>query len=144
MAKKSVMTDAKDSLLDAAKTGAEGVKSVAGEALGAAAVAAVGVVLDRVTSALGTGEQQLAAATPAAKEAARKVVTKPFGKPVIKKKAVAKKKPGKKTAAPKKKPTSTNKVVVKATKKRTAVKVAANKKSVAVVVGKNKRRTRGR
>lgn len=49
-----------------AKTAGEGVSSLAGEALGAAAAAAAGVVMEGVAKALGSGEKQLSAATPAA------------------------------------------------------------------------------
>ena len=90
MAKKSMMTDAKETIVDAAKTGAEGAKVVAGEALGAAAAAAAQVVLTHMASALATGEKKLDAAKPAATEAARMAVAAPF-KPASTKKPPSKK-----------------------------------------------------
>ena len=72
MAKKSIVTDAKNTVVDATKSGAEGVKSVASEALVAGATAATGVVLQRVSTALGEGAKKVDAAQPSA----TKVVTK--------------------------------------------------------------------
>ena len=77
MAKNRMITDAKETIVDAAKTGAEGIKETAGEALGAAAAAAAGVVLQRVSSALATGETKVTAATPASTEAPRRGATSP-------------------------------------------------------------------
>jgi hypothetical protein len=57
MAKKSMLTEAHDSISDAAKTGAAIVKPVASAALGAAAAAAAAVVLDSVSNALKRGGQ---------------------------------------------------------------------------------------
>ena len=72
MAKKSIVTNAKNTMVDATKSGAEGVKSVASEALVAGATAATGVVLQRVSTALGEGAKKVDAAQPSA----TKVVTK--------------------------------------------------------------------
>ena len=58
MTKKGLVEEAKDTLVDAAKVGAQGVKSVGSEALGAAATAAAGVVLGRVSQALGAGRKR--------------------------------------------------------------------------------------
>src|SRR5688500_3864313 len=74
MAKNSIMTDAKDTMVEAAKSGAEGMKTVAGEALGAAAVAAAGVVLDHVSKALNQGAQDVEANKPAMTQAASDAV----------------------------------------------------------------------
>jgi hypothetical protein len=45
----------KDEIIDAAKTAGQGVQSLAGQALGAAAAAAAGVVMDGVARVLGSG-----------------------------------------------------------------------------------------
>ena len=55
MAKKSVARSASKTLKQAAKAGSKRVTSVAGEALGAAAAAATGVVLREFADALGAG-----------------------------------------------------------------------------------------
>jgi hypothetical protein len=57
---------------------AEGVKDVAGEALGAAAAAAAGVVMVRAAEALLTGGEELKEAAPAVSEAARETAAAPF------------------------------------------------------------------
>jgi hypothetical protein len=59
MTKKGLVEDAKNTLVDAAKVGAEGVKTVGSEALSAAAAAAAGVVLERVSQALGAGQKKV-------------------------------------------------------------------------------------
>ena len=100
MAKKSMMTDAKETIVDAAKTGAEGAKVVAGEALGAAAAAAAQVVLTHMANALATGEKKLDAEKPAATEAARMAVAAPF-KPASKKARAQTKMVGKNRKMPK-------------------------------------------
>lgn len=80
MAKKSLMGEAADA-----------VKSVAGAAIGAAAVAATGVVLGRVAGALGQGEKKLDQATPSAQKAMGDMVSKPI-LPAPEKRAAAKRK----------------------------------------------------
>ena len=55
MAKKSVLERTQKAVFSAAKIGAEGVKDAASSALGAAASAATGVIVDRVAEALGGG-----------------------------------------------------------------------------------------
>ena len=47
MAKQKMLDTAQKKVVEAVKTGAEGVKSVAGDGLGAGASAAAGVVLER-------------------------------------------------------------------------------------------------
>src|SRR3954469_10322314 len=64
MTKEGLVEDAKNKLADAAKVGAQGVKAVGREALTAAATAAAGVVLDRVSQALGAGQQKAEEAIP--------------------------------------------------------------------------------
>ena len=87
LAKNSMIRDAKETVVDAAKTGAEEIKETAREALGAAAAAAAGVVLQRVSGALAAGEAKVTEATPAATEAARLVVSGRFNKPARKRTA---------------------------------------------------------
>ena len=72
MAKKGMLDAAQKTVVGAAKLGARGVKSVASDALGAAASAAAGVVLDRVSEALGSGQNKLENMTPAAQRAVQK------------------------------------------------------------------------
>jgi hypothetical protein len=74
---------AQKTVVGAAKVGARGVKNVASDALGAAASAAAGVVLDRVSEALGSGQNKLESMTPAAQRAMQK--SKPAKKSVAKK-----------------------------------------------------------
>jgi hypothetical protein len=88
------ITKKKKTIVDAAKSGLQKAKPIAGEALGAAAAAATDVVLTRVADALGQGQKEVEAATPMAKEkaesAARHVVKPAKRKRAsIKKKAVA-------------------------------------------------------
>ena len=123
MAKESLVRDAQNKLVDAAKTGAEGVKSVAADALGAAATAAAtaaaGVVLEHVADALGAGKKKVEAtkaqtafqappkkavrkrAAKKKKALTKKAAAKGARKKNAKAKAAKKKAPGKK--APKKK-----------------------------------------
>ena len=65
----------KTKVKEVAKSGAQGVSSVAGEALGAAAVTAAGVVIERVAQALGSGAKKVDKAKPAVERAAKKAVT---------------------------------------------------------------------
>jgi hypothetical protein len=74
MAKNSIVTDAKNTVVDAAKSGAEGVKSVASEALVVGAAAATGVVLQRVSTALSEGAKKVDAAQPSATKAVTNAV----------------------------------------------------------------------
>jgi hypothetical protein len=60
----------------AAESGAQTVTSVAGEALGAAAATAAGVVLERVAQGFGSGAKKVEKSAPAMKSAAKKAVTK--------------------------------------------------------------------
>jgi hypothetical protein len=118
MAKKSVLDSTQKTVVKAAKIGAQGVKDVATDALGAAASAAVGVVLGRVSEALGSG-------SPKPDEAALTVPqavgdkTRSRRKPV-KKKLTAKKGSTKARAATKR----------SAVKNRSASKPVKNKKSI--------------
>ena len=96
---RTVTKRAKDAIVDAA----QGVRTMAGEALGAATKAAADVVFDSTANALETGRVRLRRATPAMENAlgnaARRSVTK--SKPVSRKAAAARKR---KAAARKKAP----------------------------------------
>lgn len=78
MAKKSMISGAADA-----------VKSVAGAALGAAAVVATGVVVTRVAGAIRKGGKQLENSTPKIQKLAGATVSKPL-LPTRRKKAAAK------------------------------------------------------
>ena len=118
MAKKSVLDSTQKTVVKAAKVGARGVKDVASDALGAAASAAVGVVLGRVSEALGSGStkpSETALTTPEA----------------VKDKKRSKNKPVKKTRAAKKRSTKASAATKRRVgKKRSASKPAKNKKSI--------------
>ena len=86
MTNNSVVQDVQVSLLDAAKPSSQGVRSLAGLALGAAAAAATEVVMGAVSHALKTGEKQVAQAQPAATKKVKAVVVEAVGPP--KKRAV--------------------------------------------------------
>lgn len=82
MKNKNTLTEAKDSVVHAAKSSLDGVKDVAGEALGAAAAAAAGVVIVRAAEAFLTGGEELRAVAPALSEAAKETAAAPFiGRP---------------------------------------------------------------
>lgn len=78
MTNKSIVTEAKEIAADAAHAGVEGIKAVAGEALGAAAMAATVVVVERTAEALFTAGHQVEAAAPSIGEAARATAARPF------------------------------------------------------------------
>jgi hypothetical protein len=65
MPKKTRLTEAQKRIAGAAKAGAAEAKYVASDALGAAATAAAGVVLQRVSEALGQGQEKVEKAVPA-------------------------------------------------------------------------------
>jgi hypothetical protein len=64
MAKKSITDKAKEEMAGAAKTGADAVRDIAGEAIRAAAVAAAGVALQRTANALRGGARKAESAVP--------------------------------------------------------------------------------
>ena len=64
MAKKSTAEKAKYKVAGAAKTGADAVRDIAGEAIRAAAVAAAGVALQRTADALRGGARTAESAAP--------------------------------------------------------------------------------
>jgi hypothetical protein len=65
MPKKSKLRKAQDRIAQVAKRGAAGAKDVASDALGVAATAATGVVLQRVSEALAPGQHKVKQAIPA-------------------------------------------------------------------------------
>ena len=122
---KGPLEKAQTSLGDAAKTSSEGVRTLAGEALGAAAAAVAGVVMNRVAEVLGKGEQTVTDAAPAAQSTVEQVVVSAIG-PSKEKRAAIKRK-----IAPTKKP-----VAKKPVKKQ--VKIAKKKMFAKKVAKKNK------
>lgn len=70
MAKKSTTEKAKEQLAGAAKIGADAVRDIAGQAIRAAAVAAVGVALQRGAEALRGGARAAESAVPKAQQPA--------------------------------------------------------------------------
>jgi hypothetical protein len=79
MAKKSQVAKTQATLVEAAKTSSEGVRTLAGEALGAAAAAAANVVMNRVAQVLGKGEETVANAAPNAQTAVQEAVVSAVG-----------------------------------------------------------------
>ena len=118
MAKKGVLDSTQKTVVKAAKVGAQGVKDVATDALGAAASAAVGVVVGRVSEALGRGLRKTDEAASAVPQAVGDKTRST--KKTVKKKLAAKKRSATKAAAAK---TRTG------VKNRTASKSVKNKKS---------------
>jgi len=96
---RTVATKAKDAVTDAAQRSARCVKSIAGDALGAAAKAAADVVLESTVHALEFGRTRLRQASPAMKQAIGKAAKRTVSKPV-RKKTVAKRKPSRSKRRP--------------------------------------------
>lgn len=88
---RSVTTKARDAITNAARRSIKGVKSIAGDALGAAAKAAADVVLESTTNALDAGRAKIKQSTPAMKRAIGNV-TKRTVSPPVRRKTVAKRK----------------------------------------------------
>jgi hypothetical protein len=91
MAKKSQVAKAQGTLIEAAKTSSEGVRTLAGEALGAAAAAAANVVMRRVAQVLGKGEETVANAAPSAQAAVQEAVVSAVGPPKKRRAAIKQK-----------------------------------------------------
>ena len=81
------VTRTRHTIVRAAKRGAATVKSVAGEAIGAAAKAATEVVLDKTNAALAAGRAKLTRSSPAIKRAAEKTARQSLDKPARRKRA---------------------------------------------------------
>jgi hypothetical protein len=67
-----ITTKTRQVITGAARRGAKGIRSVAGDALGAAANAAAAVVLESTANALDAGRAKIRQSTPALKRAAGK------------------------------------------------------------------------
>ena len=85
MARKGRLSKASDAAKDLAQRATkrleepvDAAKTVAGEALGAAAIAATGVVATRVADAILEGGEQVRAATPHLQQMAAKTVSRPL------------------------------------------------------------------
>jgi hypothetical protein len=90
---KSVTTKARDAISDAAQRGAQGVKSVAGDALGAAAIAAAEVVFESTANALGAGRTKIKQSSPAMKRAIGKAAKQTISRPRREKAVTKRRKP---------------------------------------------------
>ena len=129
MAKKGMLDAGQKTVVGTAKAGARGVKSVASDALGAAASAAAGVVLDRVSKALGSGQNKLEKMSPAAQQAVQDTTKR--SKKNGKKSVVKKEGSARKLGAAKKRSAGQKKSAGKASKKRKSagMKKTARRKS---------------
>lgn len=85
MARKNIRTKARHAIANAAQWSARGVKTVAGEAIGAAAKAATEVVLQKTAEALTTGRSKLTRSAPAIKRAAGNVAKASVNRPARRK-----------------------------------------------------------
>jgi hypothetical protein len=65
MSKKSKLAEAQESIADVAKVAGAGAKDIASDALGAAATAAAGVVLQRVSETIARGQEKVDQTVPA-------------------------------------------------------------------------------
>jgi colicin import membrane protein len=107
---KTTLDAAQKTVVGAAKAGARGIKRVASEAAGAAAVAAADVVLDRVSKSLGSGQSRPQGSAQKAQPSGRKTTsrskTKTSSKRRVKKDAPAKRRSPAKTRAAQKRRTT--------------------------------------
>jgi hypothetical protein len=128
MAKQSILTGAKDTVIEAGKTAAEGVKNVATDALVAGAAAAAGVIAGRVSQGLRATENEMQRELPSREGAARAAerALKPRGR---RKAAVKGRRAGAKKAAKSRKARATAKkrAATPSRKKAIARKAAAKK-----------------
>ena|SRR5207237_8203039 len=131
MAKQSILTDAKETVVEAGKTAAEGVKNVATDALVAGAAAAAGVVAERVSQGLRATENKMQRAVPSRQDAARAAER-------------ALKPPARRKAANSRSTTAKKRAATPSKKKAAARKAAATRKAAAGKAGRKsaKRRTR--
>ena len=88
---RSITTKARDAITNAAQRSVKGVKSIAGDVLGAAAEAAADVVLELTANALEAGRGKIKQSTPAMKRAIGKAAKRTVYTPV-QRKTVAKRK----------------------------------------------------
>jgi hypothetical protein len=135
MAKQSILTDAKETVVEAGKTAAEGVKNVATDALVAGAAAAAGVVAERVSQGLRATENKMQRAVPSRQEAGRaaeRALKPPARRKAAKKAAKSRSATAKKPAAPLSK------------KKVAGRKAAATRKTAARKAGRQSAKRRSR
>lgn len=131
MSKKSKLTKAQETIAQAAKAGAAGAKDVASDALGAAATAAAGVVLQRVSQTLAGGQQKVEQALPADQPAMA-------GRPKRRRMAARPTSGPRKSATGRKKSRATaNRIAAKDSKR-----AAAKKKTFKKVASRNRLRRR--
>ncbi len=90
---RSITTKARQAISDAAQRGAEGVKSVAGDAFGAAVKAAADVVFESTANALGAGRAKIKQSSPAMKRAIGKAAKQSISRPRRKKVVAKRRKP---------------------------------------------------
>lgn len=90
---RSITTRARHAISDAAQRGAQGVKSVAGDALGAAAKAAADVLFESTANALGAGQTKIKQSSPAMKRAISKAAKQTISRPRRKKTVTKRRKP---------------------------------------------------
>jgi hypothetical protein len=141
MAKQNMLNVAQKKVVEAAKTGAEGVKNVAGDALGAAASAAAGVVIERVSEALGSGQKKLREAVPPGQYAVADIATRARKKPP-RKSAVKRKGSAKKQGATKKRSAGTKKGAGQASLKKSSGRQRRARKSQTKKKSTSRRRGR--
>ncbi|MEA2544251.1 MAG: hypothetical protein QOH35_5617 [Acidobacteriaceae bacterium] len=89
--KKRRITEAQTTLVDAAKTSSEGVRTLAGEALGAAAAAAAGVVMKRVAQVLRKGDETIGDVAPDTQTALQSAVVSAVGPSAKRREAIKRK-----------------------------------------------------
>jgi len=121
MAKKSVLSEAQETMVEAAKTGMAVAKLAATAGLAAAGPVAAGVVLDSVSKGLQRAEQKVADVKPSEASEPFSIARTPTRKKTARRKPPAKRKKravAKKRSSPKK----------KSTRKRTAAKKTAKTK----------------
>ncbi|MDT7811098.1 MAG: hypothetical protein QOJ42_1014 [Acidobacteriaceae bacterium] len=89
--KKRRITEAQTTLVDAAKTSSEGARTLAGEALGAAAAAAAGVVMKRVAQVLRKGDETIGDVAPDTQTALQSSVVSAVGPSAKRREAIKRK-----------------------------------------------------
>jgi hypothetical protein len=139
MAKKGVLDTTQKTVVKVAKIGAEGVKDVATDALGAAASAVAGVVLGRVSDAVGSRQGKAKQAVPGGPKAVSADTTRSKRKPIKKRLAT----PGgsaTKTGAAKKRGAGKSRRAGPANRKKTS----PTRKGAARKAGTKKKAARGR
>jgi hypothetical protein len=122
MSKKSKLAEAQEKIADVAKVAGAGAKDIASDALGAAAAAAAGVVLQRVSETIARGQEKVDQAVPADRPAMAELPGRSQRRKPAKSRSTLRKAPSK----PKKSRAAKNKKRAAANKK-TLKKVASKK-----------------